>query len=55
MQRLKCRMLQTTPLSKQLQTAAYMRCTASLPPDGDGIETLPWLAKDDVMFNKLSR
>jgi hypothetical protein len=23
-------------------------CTASVLPDGDGIETLPWLANDDV-------
>ena len=25
-----------------------MGCTASVLPDGDGIETLPWLANDDV-------
>jgi hypothetical protein len=25
-----------------------MGCTASVLPDGDGIETLPWLANDDI-------
>ena len=50
MRLLQCRMLQMTPLSKvqQRYSAAYMGSTASIPPDGDGIETLPWLANDDI-------
>jgi len=47
---LQCRMLQMPPLSKvkQRYSAAYTGSTASIPPDGDGIETLPWLANDDI-------
>ena len=51
---LQCRMLQMTPLSKvkQRYSAAYIgsieASTASISPDGDGIETLPWLANDDI-------
>jgi hypothetical protein len=50
MRLLQCRMLQMTPLSKvkQRYSAAYMGSTASISPDGDGIETLPWLANDDI-------
>ena len=50
MRLLQCRMLQMTPLSKvkQRYSAAYMGSTASIPPDGDGIKTLPWLANHDI-------
>lgn len=50
MRLLQCRLLQMTPLSKvkQRYSAAYMGSTASISPDGDGIETLPWLANDDI-------